>query len=750
MLETTHSYTDVLAAGGPGQVVNIDFQFFGSDHIDIVTIDDDDVETNLMAGIDYLIVEPVAPLPNTSTVTISKSLTAGHTIRVRRVVPNEQPIHLITQGNFTAASIEKALDLLEMQIQQALSGILQVTPFVHGNLGGDALHALADADHAGFLGPSMYSAIVAHIGEGGAGAATHPLASEIAAGFLSSEDFLRLQSTRPYETTEAMTLYVDLTNGDDEGDGSTLEPMLTVDEAWLRVPLIVKHNVTINIVGGDGTRKTVEANWSFAPLIVSPAILTIQCTEYLTVEGLDGAATGAFTSSSGYSHTMGSAAWSANEVRGYFFEMTSGALAGNRYAIDSNTTDTVQASIVSGSISGGSFRIVEPAVVLDPEDNSLYGITFGGLGANAAAFVIRGFTIDGGTRGVRWMEVGTLRDCRLMDQTVFSLNGSLCKDASIDNCYVQAASGANAARCFTFDAARQMTHIGTVMRGPGNTGTSAVGTARETASVIMGSATRPCFYRNSNTGMTLRQARVSTGRAICSDFTSTAVLIQQCQAILTDWEIVSAGDCVTINPASATDFGGTTYLQLSGGTYECGAGQSCVSVDKRCQPTQVHLRGNVVLTSTAAGGSFGVRSTAPSTFVRVEDAHIEDVIYGVMLEQGADNSTVHVSFPGLAAGATRIGDITFVGICVRAAHCNVIVFDDAEIENCGTCGVVFEDGAAFCNFQSHADLSMSGNGGGSADLQIAEGVSPITIAALRADGDKTIPDATRFNRLFEP
>lgn len=129
MLSTTHAHVDVLAAGGVGQVVPISFQYFTTDQITVVTINAL-VETTLIQGVDFTVTTPVSPLPNLGTVTISKSLTAGHTIRVRRIVPLQQIIDFINQGPYTAASLAKGLDLVVMMLQQTAEGVVILGSFV--------------------------------------------------------------------------------------------------------------------------------------------------------------------------------------------------------------------------------------------------------------------------------------------------------------------------------------------------------------------------------------------------------------------------------------------------------------------------------------------------------------------------------------------------------------------------------------------------------------------------------------------
>ncbi|GGI45976.1 hypothetical protein GCM10008018_14820 [Paenibacillus marchantiophytorum] len=54
----------------------------------------------------------------------------------------------------------------------------------------------------------------------------------------------------PQKTTANMTLYVDATNGADNGDGSAVKPYKTIQFAINQIPQVINHFVTVNVAAG--------------------------------------------------------------------------------------------------------------------------------------------------------------------------------------------------------------------------------------------------------------------------------------------------------------------------------------------------------------------------------------------------------------------------------------------------------------------------------------------------------------------
>ncbi|MGG1556231.1 hypothetical protein [Paenibacillus ferrarius] len=74
--------------------------------------------------------------------------------------------------------------------------------------------------------------------------------ADIDSRLTANESLARQLYAVPRQTTAAMTLYVDGTNGADNGDGSYSKPFKTIQKAINSVPQIVNHNVNINVAAG--------------------------------------------------------------------------------------------------------------------------------------------------------------------------------------------------------------------------------------------------------------------------------------------------------------------------------------------------------------------------------------------------------------------------------------------------------------------------------------------------------------------
>jgi hypothetical protein len=201
-VSTTHAHVDVVATGSAQSDVPITFQFFTGEHIEVWDCTDSTCasETQLQDGIDYEVTEPSGDLPDTSSLDILSGVTAGHTIRIRRVVPVEQVIDLVTAGRYDVQSLEKGLDLLTMMIQQTQEGTLPASSYTHGNLGGGALHAevvrgdqnVADSGTCGFICGDKYDEIMDFVEGGGS---YLPLAGGDVTGAMSAGSLLYVNTT---------------------------------------------------------------------------------------------------------------------------------------------------------------------------------------------------------------------------------------------------------------------------------------------------------------------------------------------------------------------------------------------------------------------------------------------------------------------------------------------------------------------------------------------------------------------------
>ena len=171
--------------------------------------------------------------------------------------------------------------------------------------------------------------------------------------------------TTETETTAAVDLYVDGTNGSDTaGDGTLTSPFATITKAYNQVPYLIKHPVHI--------RYTADTYTSFPTTIHNycdrDGQLTFECTGDPTT--LAGEFTSTNISSvgllSGYDITVTGASWTPDEFFGRFIKMTSGSGAGKTFPIYSNDTDTIKIPFTYASITtGDTFNVVDPSGVVN-------------------------------------------------------------------------------------------------------------------------------------------------------------------------------------------------------------------------------------------------------------------------------------------------------------------------------------------------------------------------------------------------
>jgi len=133
-------------------------------------------------------------------------------------------------------------------------------------------------------------------------------------------------------TTEPVTIYVDPINGDDGNDGSAGSPLATLDQALASLPVVLAHDVVINV--GKGTLNSV-----FDPAgKIIPASLTIQARNTSDQDLYDyGTATG------GSSTTLQdtSKSWPTDLFKDGYIWIWRGTGEGQYRQIASNTADTI-------------------------------------------------------------------------------------------------------------------------------------------------------------------------------------------------------------------------------------------------------------------------------------------------------------------------------------------------------------------------------------------------------------------------
>ena len=115
-VESEVSSVEYLGNGSTSTGYVIPFPFLDPSHIEVGTVDEDDVVTLLEDG-DFTVHE------DTSMVTTDPAIASDVTLVVRRTLPLTQPATWSGGGPVRASSMEQALDRLSMQVQQLARSI---------------------------------------------------------------------------------------------------------------------------------------------------------------------------------------------------------------------------------------------------------------------------------------------------------------------------------------------------------------------------------------------------------------------------------------------------------------------------------------------------------------------------------------------------------------------------------------------------------------------------------------------------
>jgi hypothetical protein len=108
-----------------GQVLTFNFLVYEASQLRLTKKSAQGVETVLAANVDYTV--PTSSLGKESggSVTLTTPIGAGESITLERIVLAVQPLRLPATGAFDPRSIEVALDLLTMMIQQGQGSVLR-------------------------------------------------------------------------------------------------------------------------------------------------------------------------------------------------------------------------------------------------------------------------------------------------------------------------------------------------------------------------------------------------------------------------------------------------------------------------------------------------------------------------------------------------------------------------------------------------------------------------------------------------
>lgn len=194
---------------------------------------------------------------------------------------------------------------------------------------------------------------------------------------------------KAYQTYAAMTLYVDPTGSDSNScTASGTSACLTLGGALLKVPIHIRHLVTINVATGTYTEVFRVQGFFIegANGAASTAALTIAGTQtaFTVVTGSNTGTLTGFTAGAAGTHpiaTDSTQTWTINDLKGRFLQITGGTGSGTYIPIVSNTATTISyaANVTTAPVAGSTYAIVTPGPVFTGANAGLEGNIGGGL-----------------------------------------------------------------------------------------------------------------------------------------------------------------------------------------------------------------------------------------------------------------------------------------------------------------------------------------------------------------------------------
>lgn len=378
-------------------------------------------------------------------------------------------------------------------------------------------------------------------------------------------------------TTAPMDIYV-ATTGSDTASGKVGAPLATVTEALNRVPLHVRHEVTIHVAAGTYSGAVV------VPSFVLQSNVVISGADMVATTPGAGIASGTFDASFGsppYPHrfTVAGAGWTAGAlIGGWFVEIMGGPLLGNLYPIVYNDTAMLILAFPQDGthdLASCAFRLVRPSVTFSRTGSGdvvrAINSAAGGDGASSADFccvVFDGIVFQSSAASQRLL--------RVRDANVFTRNCVFKDHATGGGILVSSLRGVlKMTDCLTFrDAVRtgDTVHVsriasnGIMTRHGAYGGGTAVAINGATTTVGTGpTVSEGCFLANA-TGVSVDYADAVTlvGLAVAEALTgvsvtdtalvqltecvfsaseSNGVVLTRSAAVLNDTTVDGSGDC---------------------------------------------------------------------------------------------------------------------------------------------------------------------------------------------------------------
>lgn len=499
------------------------------------------------------------------------------------------------------------------------------------------------------------------------------------------------------KTYAAMTLYVDASAGNDGNTGLASGAggaLATLGAALAKVPLRLGHDVTISVAAGTYTESNVVY---FIP--TAGGNLNITGSSWTAVTPATGIASGTFDASfagTTYTNTCKAtgAGWTASDLVGKFCKITSGTRSGQYFPIASNNAADLDLSMncANSGFQSQTFEIVEPAAVFARSGSTSYILSVSGESGKAST-----------------LTASTLTGFCTIENIKFNTTGSPAASVVVE---------------------------------------SSVGNVR----------LKQCTMNTAlPSGSPFRWGIAATGQGVIKD----------------SFILASTNGATAINPGNLTSFsvdglvvkgpgGGagsafstsTDYLKasVSGNglyVYNCGSAFSLVGGILRSVLTTA-ASGRLLLRNCTTGIACTGGNTQIYLASNVSNIEINTCTDGLKTTAG---STLNSG--GLANSGTVSASLNGViiknctdAIDLQTSH-NQVSIAGAAIDTNSAWGVNMAGSkyAGYNQVMTSGTTAMSSNTSGDFTL---DGTTATSLATLQGDADKTIVDATWFNRLAEP
>ena len=487
-------------------------------------------------------------------------------------------------------------------------------------------------------------------------------------------------------TTQDVTLWVNAATGSDSNSGIQASPLKTIAAAARKIPLIVRHNVIINVATGI-YQESLDLLFSCVG-IGNIRFVGLDWSNFTPTTGIQ---SGTFDINFGVqaipnTATCASGGWTANELKGKFIRITSGTYRDEYLPIASNTATSVDFGMPADrtdqyahgkDLRGQSFAIVEHAVILSQQ--GVFGYLINVIGTTAPIIQLDN------ENSYTWLPIGVL-----FENFQFSLG-----------------SATRALGCGSGGVLQLMSCKLNFTANPGNSVYGFYGFSS-------GAAFRAvdCYWAMSS----------NTNYGISATELGVRIILY---------------DCVMDNGGRAAVVSGG-QLRISG-LYQNQqqVGVSCVN------SATVYCFANIVFRNEPSGlwlfesSRASIQPVAGCGFIK--DLASSGIQINRSTASGGSSNIVQLN--------NLVIDNCVTGVEIEGMH-NHVDLQNCTLINNSVYGVNMA-ASKYAGFNSVATNNLTVMNNNGADFTL-DGVTATSLADLRADSDKDISNSVRFNRLCEP